>query len=133
MFEFYVDADPELKQLKKNQEEEVVWEVSRLFAKFDNARAEQKRIYQLLRPEIYLESRKDESKDYWKSQIRLNKIYALYRTRQAFLWDNIYSNVSQMFDVFGANAESEQTAALQKAADSPAARSSAARRRSTRG
>ncbi len=116
MFEFYVDADPELKQLKKNQEEEVVWEVSRLFAKFDNARAEQKRIYQLLRPEIYLESRKDESKDYWKSQIRLNKIYALYRTRQAFLWDNIYSNVSQMFDVFGANAESEQTAALQKAA-----------------
>ena len=115
MFEFYVDRDTEPKKLTTTQEIEVVDEVCRLFNKFDDARSEQKRIYKLLKPEIFLENRDGEEKDYWKSKIHLNKIYSLYRTRQAYLWDNIYSNVSQMFDVSGADVVSEKTSALQKA------------------
>lgn len=113
-FEYIVEKDKK-KTLSESEELEVVKEVVKNFDDWDNIRQNQLDIYDKLKKEIYLEDRKDSKKEEWESQKNSNKIYSLFQTSQAFLWENLYSNINKMFDVSGKDKESDETAKYQKA------------------
>lgn len=118
--EYIVDEENQTRNLDENEATVVAAQIGSMFDDFDRARAKQVDIFNLLKPEIYLDNRirkdkKADEEDNWKSDIHLNKLYSLFDTRQAFVWDNIYANIEQMFDVEGNDEASEKTAKLQKA------------------
>jgi len=117
MFEYTLEKDNAAKSLSPQNKEDIVRDISELFTGWDEVRSKQKLIADKLRPEIYLDERSKSSVDEdenWKSDIHLNKIYSLFQTQQAYIWDNIYSNVENLFDVEGTDTISTQTANLQK-------------------
>lgn len=116
MFEFTIEKENKPRKLSASEAEEIAKDIGNKFEQFDDLRARQKNIYKLLKKEIYLEDRHDGKKAAWKSQIFLNKIYSFFQTHQAYIWDNLYANVEQMFDVTGRDEESEKNARMQKAA-----------------
>ena len=115
-FEFLVEKEIDKRKLSDEQAEKVADDIGGLWESWDDARKKQKNIAEKLRPEIYLDEKKDERKeeDAWKSDVRLNKIYSLSQTQQAFIWDNIYSNVEKLFDVEGKDEQSDANAKAQK-------------------
>lgn len=118
MFEFNVEKEQEKRKLSDIERSKIAQDVGDLFQTWDDARSKQKMITEKLRPEIYLDERASDEKDKeksWKSDVHLNKIYALNQTQQAYIWDNIYSRIDHLFDVEGADEESSKTASLQKA------------------
>ena len=116
MFEYIIEKDNTFKTLKEEDKEKVVTDIASMFESWDNVRQKQKSIADKLRPEIYLDKRETEkqSEESWKSDVHLNKIYALFQTQQAFIWDNIYSHIENLFDVQGTDELSVQMANLQK-------------------
>lgn len=117
MFEYTLEQEDQLPTLDAKNKKDIIADVSDLFNSWDSVRAKQKSIAEKLSSEIYLDERKKEnvnSDDDWKSDIYLNKIYSLFQTQQAFIWDNIYSNIEGLFDVHGTDAKSAETAMLQK-------------------
>ncbi len=117
MFEYTLEKDSAAKSLSPQNKEDIVRDISELFTGWDEVRSKQKLIADKLRPEIYLDERSKSSVDEdenWKSDIHLNKIYSLFQTQQAYIWDNIYSNVENLFDVEGTDTISARTANLQK-------------------
>ncbi|MBE6451111.1 MAG: hypothetical protein E7016_04015 [Alphaproteobacteria bacterium] len=117
MFEYIKETDNSNVKLNIEQKLKVAQHIGELFSDWDNVRSKQKNIADLLRPEIYLDERKPIYKDKdddWKSDIHLNKIYSLFQTQQAFIWENIYSDVENLFDVQGVDEVSVRTANLQK-------------------
>lgn len=118
MFEFNVEKEQEKRKLSDIERSKIAQDVGDLFQTWDDARSKQKMITEKLRPEIYLDERASDEKDKeksWKSDVHLNKIYALNQTQQAYIWDNIYSRIDHLFDVEGVDEESSKTASLQKA------------------
>lgn len=116
MFEFLVEKEQEKRKLSDVERNKVAQDVGDLFQTWDDARNKQKAIEEKLKPEIYLDDRiQIEKEKSWKSNVHLNKIYALNQTQQAYIWDNIYSRIDHLFDVEGADEESQKTASLQKA------------------
>ena len=115
-FEFLVEKEIDKRKLSDEQAEKVANDIGGLWESWDDARKKQKSIAEKLRPEIYLDEKKDERKeeDAWKSDVKLNKIYSLSQTQQAFIWDNIYSNVEKLFDVEGKDEQSDANAKAQK-------------------
>ena len=117
MFEFTVEKEQEARKLSGEKAKEIAGKVGHLWTLWDNARKKQKSIAEKLKPELYLDERNDkkvDKDDEWKSDVHLNKLYSLNQTQQAFIWDNIYSNVESLFDVEGADEQSEKMAQLQK-------------------
>lgn len=117
MFEFTVEKEQTARKLSETQAGKVATKVGELWKTWDNARVKQKNIADRLKPELYLDERvrKDAKEDdEWKSDVHLNKLYSLNQTLQAFIWDNVYSNVESLFDVEGVDEESQQNAMLQK-------------------
>lgn len=117
MFEFVIEKEQKRRSLDKASALKVAQDIGSLWKTWDDARSKQKMIADTLKPEIYLDERKNlvtENEDSWKSDIKLNKIYAFNQTQQAAIWDNIYSSVEHLFDVTGADAQSEAHAAEQK-------------------
>lgn len=117
MFEYIIEKEQTSKKLSDEQAVNIASDVGDLFSSWDEVRSKQKNIADKLRPEIYLDERKKnyvEEDESWKSDIHLNKIYSLFQTQQAYIWDNIYSNVENLFDVEGVDKVSSQTANLQK-------------------
>lgn len=117
MFEFTVEKEQTARKLSGEQSKEIAGKVGHLWTLWDSARSKQKNIADKLKPELYLDERakknqKDE--DAWKSDVHLNKLYSLNQTQQAFIWDNIYSNIENLFDVEGTDEQSEKMAQLQK-------------------
>lgn len=117
-FEYTSEKDNSVKKLTEEQETSIVSSLSKKFQDWDSIRQHQIDTYAKLKPEIYLEDQV--KKNTWKSQKRLFKIYSLFQTRQAFLWENIFADVSKMFDVSGKTPESDATAKQQKVALSDA-------------
>lgn len=115
-FEFLVEKETASRKLNDSQVNNVVHEIADMWQNWDSARSKQKEIADKLRPEIYLDTResKDKGEDNWKSDVHLNKIYSLFQTQQAYIWDNIYSNVENMFDVQGKDELSDNNAKAQK-------------------
>lgn len=116
MFEFTVQKEDKPRKLSDVQSAQIAEEVSAKFKNFDDVRQRQKDIAAKLKPEIYLHDRVNPKKAKWKSQIFLNKIFSFCQTHIAFIWDNIYSNIEQMFDVEGRDEISQEQARIQKAA-----------------
>lgn len=117
MFEFTVEKEQTARKLSETQSSKVAGKVGQLFTTWDKARYKQKNIAEKLKPELYLDERIDKDRkedDEWKSDVHLNKIYSLNQTHQAFIWDNIYSNIENLFDVEGLDETSQNTAQLQK-------------------
>lgn len=117
MFEFSVEEETNKHSLNAEEAEKVAQTIGGLWNSWNDARHKQKEIIEKLRPEIYLDDRKttDRGEDDWKSDVHLNKIYALQQTQSAFIWENIYQSIDRLFDVEGTDAESDSNAALQKA------------------
>lgn len=116
-FEYTVEKN-NTKTLSKEDEATIVKIITSHFTDWDEVRQSQILIYETLKPEIYLEERL--KKNTWKSQKHLNKVYSLFQTRQAFLWENLYADPKKMFDVEGKDEQSEKTAKAQKQAISDA-------------
>ncbi len=117
MFEYINETDNKNIKLSQEQKIKVAEHIGELFRSWDDARSKQKKIADFLRPEIYLDERKksyQNKDDNWKSDIHLNKIYSLFQTQQAYIWENLYSNIENLFDVEGLDEMSSQTANLQK-------------------
>ena len=117
MFEYTLEQETKLPSLDDEGKKYIIEDVSSLFNAWDSVRSKQKNIAEKLSSEIYLDERNKEdvnSDDEWKSDIHLNKIYSLFQTQQAFIWDNIYSRIEDLFDVRGTDAKSAETALLQK-------------------
>lgn len=117
MFEFLVEKEQNPRRLNDPQKTEIVGKISGLWSDWDAARSKQKTIAEKLYPELYLDEREKKDLDdneAWKSDVHLNKMYSLFQTQQAFIWDNIYSHIDNLFDVEGTDAKSAETAALQK-------------------
>lgn len=117
MFEYTLEKDNAAIKLQPEQKGGIAKDIGDLFSSWDDVRSKQKTVADKLRPEIYLDDRKKkyaDSDEEWKSNVHLNKIYSLFQTQQAYIWDNIYSNVENLFDVEGADDVSAQTANLQK-------------------
>ena len=113
-FEYVLENSGKAKKLSDTQKAEVSASVVSKFQDWDTVRQTQIDICNKLKPEIYLEDRG--VKKTWKSQKSMNKIYSLFQTRQAFLWENIYADPSKMFDVEGKTPETQDSARFQKAA-----------------
>lgn len=114
MFEFTIEKENKARKLSEDESGNIAKEVGCKFEDFDKARSRQVEVCKLLKDEIYLKDRVKKKKK-WKSQVFLNKIYAFFQTRQAFIWDNVYANIEQMFDVAGRDEASDQQARSQKA------------------
>ncbi len=117
MFEYTLEKDNPVPVLGAEEKDYIVQDIGNLFTSWDQVRSKQKEIADKLRPEIYLDERKKAfvgDDEEWKSDIHLNKIYSLFQTQQAYIWDNIYANVENLFDVQGTDEISAQTADLQK-------------------
>lgn len=111
-FEYTIDKEIKKKKLTEEQEAKVIADVSSKFKTYDDKRDRQITMYESLRDEIDLNP--DREKDEYS--INLNSINSLYKTEQAFIWDNTYSNIPQMYDVEGLDQESDDTADTQKKA-----------------
>lgn len=117
MFEFMLEKEQKPRRLTDAEANKTAADIGSLWKTWDDARAKQKAIAERLRPEIYLDERErqvTDAADEWKSDVHLNKIYSLNQTQQAYIWDNIYSDIDHLFDVEGADEISEETAAAQK-------------------
>lgn len=117
MFEYTVETDVPKIHLTSLQKSTVAQNIGSLFDEWDSARSKQKEIAEKLHAEIYLDDRGGKyysEDDDWKSDLHLNKIYSLFQTQQAYIWDNIYANIENLFDVDGLDERSAQTASLQK-------------------
>ena len=116
MFECIKEIEDNIK-ITMDQKKNIAQHIAELFTEWDEVRSKQKNIADILRPEIYLDERKrnyTDKDDDWKSDIKLNKIYSLFQTQQAYIWENIYSNIENLFDVQGVDEISAKNANLQK-------------------
>jgi hypothetical protein len=107
-----------LKELPKEKRDQFAHDIADKWAKWDDNRSEQISTAQKIIEEVYLKQPKKKQKGNleWKSDVKLNALYNIKRTKKAALWREMWSEPKQMFDVKGTNDETEQTANTQKAA-----------------
>lgn len=107
----------ELKKTKLNKEE-ITKKVVEDYTKYDETRTTNLEQSNSLIDEIFFKNKKTYTQDkneQWKSKIRMCKCFMFYQTLKAFIWRNIYSNITNMFDVSGENHESNNNSNKQKA------------------
>ena len=104
---------------KLNDEEKgkLVSDIVGKFQQWDDARSDQIATAQKIMEEVYLNQpdKKYDGELAWKTDIKTNALYNIKRTKTAALWQQVYSDNEQMFDVKGTNEETEQNAKIQKA------------------
>lgn len=116
-FEFTIEPDIQ-KKLNKDDENEIVKQISGNFDTYNNARIDNLKNSELLINEIFFKNTFKEIKDKtkrWKSKVKMAKVYMFYQVLKAFIWKNTYSTINSMFDVSGENADSDNDSNLQKA------------------
>lgn len=119
-FEYITDKDKK----HKMSDDEVKQLANRISSDFDNynrARSQNTEQAEKLIEEIFfkkeLKTPKNDTDKYenWKTKVRMCKTYMFYQVLKAFIWKNVYANVSSMFDVSGENQESDNDSNKQKA------------------
>lgn len=107
-----------LKDLSNEKKAELAKDIAGKFKLWDDDRNEQIDTARSIMDEVYLhQGKKKQDKELeWKSDVKLNALYNIKRTRKAQLWSEMWSNSEQMFDVKGTNEQTEETAKQQKAA-----------------
>lgn len=107
-----------LENLSDERKSQLAKDIAGKFKLWDDDRNEQISTARAIMDEVYLhQGHKKEDKELeWKSDVKLNALYNIKRTRKAQLWHEMWSNSEQMFDVKGTNEQTEETAKQQKAA-----------------
>jgi len=107
-----------LGNLSDERKSQLAKDIAGKFKLWDDDRNEQIDTARSIMDEVYLhQSKKEQKKELeWKSDVKLNALYNIKRTRKAQLWSEMWSNSEQMFDVKGTNEQTEETAKQQKAA-----------------
>lgn len=107
-----------LENLSDERKSELAKDIAGKFKLWDDDRNEQIDTARSIMDEVYLHQgkKKQEKELEWKSDVKLNALYNIKRTRKAQLWSEMWSNSEQMFDVKGTNEQTEETAKQQKAA-----------------
>lgn len=107
-----------LKDLSDDRKLKLAKDIAGKFKLWDDDRNEQISTARAIMDEVYLhQGRKKQEKELeWKSDVKLNALYNIKRTRKAQLWHEMWSNSEQMFDVKGTNEQTEEMAKQQKAA-----------------
>lgn len=107
-----------LGNLSDEKKSQLAKDIAGKFKLWDDDRNEQIDTARSIMDEVYLhQSKKEQKKELeWKSDVKLNALYNIKRTRKAQLWSEMWSNSEQMFDVKGTNEQTEETAKQQKAA-----------------
>ena len=107
-----------LENLSDERKSQLAKDIAGKFKLWDDDRSEQIDTARSIMDEVYLhQGKKKQDKELeWKSDVKLNALYNIKRTRKAQLWSEMWSNSEQMFDVKGTNEQTEETAKQQKAA-----------------
>lgn len=107
-----------LENLSDERKSQLAKDIAGKFKLWDDDRSEQIDTARSIMDEVYLHQgkKKQEKELEWKSDVKLNALYNIKRTRKAQLWSEMWSNSEQMFDVKGTNEQTEETAKQQKAA-----------------
>lgn len=108
-----------LENLSDERKSQLAKDIAGKFKLWDDDRSEQIDTSRSIMDEVYLHQghKKEKEKELeWKSDVKLNALYNIKRTRKAQLWSEMWSNSEQMFDVKGTNEQTEETAKQQKAA-----------------
>lgn len=107
-----------LEELSEDKRTDLAKKIADKFSAWDSDREEQIATAREIMQEVYLSqpTKRYEGELAWKSDVKLNALYNIKRTRKAQLWHEMWSNSEQMFDVKGTNEQTEETAKFQKAA-----------------
>ena len=107
----------DLKNLADEDKEKLAAKITAKYDKWNDDRTDQLDTAKLIMREVYLNqpNKKYQGELEWKSDIKLNALYNIKRTRKAMLWREMWSNAEQMFDVRGTNEQTEENAKIQKA------------------
>ena len=107
-----------VEELTPQEREEVAMRITNYFNRWDKDRQSQITTAEKILAETYLSQppRRIEKGMEWKSDVKLNQIYNIKRTKKSVLWREMWSNPKQMFDVRGTNEVTQLTAKIQKAA-----------------
>lgn len=119
-FEYILEKENTKKKLTDGEAEEVARLISRNYDMYDQARQPNLDIARQIMDDVFFKSRiahngKKNDKDNWKTQVKMGKTYMFYQVLKAYIWKNVYANVSSMFDVSGENQEATNSSNLQKA------------------
>ena len=108
----------ELKELDTDEKSKLAIKIAADFSKWDEDRSSQIATAKEIMQETYLNQPAEKHKKglEWKSDVKLNAIYNIKRTKKAVMWREMWSNPAQMFDVRGTNQETEKMAKDQKVA-----------------
>lgn len=106
------------KELSKEQKEKLAKQIAGNFTTWDDERSEQIATAKRIMDEVYLRQPKKAFPKglEWRSDLKLNAVYNIKKTKKAVMWREMWSNPSNMFDVRGTNEQTEKTAKQQKAA-----------------
>lgn len=107
-----------LEELSEDKRTDLAKKIADKFSAWDSDREDQIATARDIMQEVYLSqpTKRYEGELAWKSDVKLNALYNIKRTRKAQLWHEMWSNSEQMFDVKGTNEQTEETAKFQKAA-----------------
>lgn len=107
-----------IKELSESAKDKLAKKLAGYFTQWDEHRSSQIAVAKEIMSEVYLNqpNKKYEGDLAWKSDVKLNALYNIKRTKKAALWREMWSEPKQMFDVKGTNEETENTANTQKAA-----------------
>lgn len=107
----------EQKSLTYEQRIEFAKDISTKYQSWNDDRQSQFDDAKMIMDEVYMHYsfKKKSDEDYWKADIKLNKLRTIKQAKKAAMWREIWSNPQQMFNVRGTDEISEHNAKLQKA------------------
>lgn len=106
------------KDLPEDQRKKFAADIAGKWSEWDSNRQSQVDVAKKIMTEVYLKQPRRKFKDElsWMSDVKLNDLYNIKRTKKSMLWQTLWSQPEQMFDVKGTNEQTEQNAKAQKAA-----------------
>ena len=106
------------KELSFEERKKLAKTLAENFQTWDDDRNSQITTAKAIMEEVYLNqpAKKVDKEMEWQSDVKLNALYNIKRTKKAVLWREMWSNPAQMFDVRGTSKQTEDLAKAQKAA-----------------
>lgn len=116
-FDYIIERCNEKETLTKEQEEQLVKNISAEFVRYNSEHQKSLEMASKLANEIFFKNdfKSSDKTKKWKSKIKMCKTYMFYQTLKAYIWRNTYANINSMFDVSGENHDSNNKSNKQKA------------------
>lgn len=107
----------EQKELTEEQKNKLAIQITENFSKWDDDRSSQVATARNIMQEVYLnQSRREKEKGLeWESDVKLNALYNIKKTKKAVMWREMWANPNNMFDVQGTSKATEDNSKVQKA------------------